>query len=633
MFNRSGNLACFVLFFGVSSFLLGGCAVSLAADITPPPGAQSFVAEDTPSISDAALYPTVPPDPEQGASIYAEKCAACHGERGMGDGPQAGQLPVAVPPLGDVTIAQGARPVEWYRMVSEGNMERFMPAFRSLDDRQRWDVVAYALTLSMRTDALEQGKALYEQDCQACHGAAGEGSNQAPGWRDDTSRLASLSLVEMAQVINRGKGNMPAYADRLDASQRLALATYARSLSFKSPLQGNQAALQPEPTPNQTESVPSQSESTPSAISQVGEEIRMVVTGAIINGSGGTVPPGLTVQLEGYDGMEQIYVARSEVQADGTYRFEDAGFVPGRAFIASVEYNGFVFNSDVYHSLSGEFQNPLDLPITIYDTTSDLSGLKVDRLHVFFDFTNPETVQIAELFLLNNTGNRVIASDPPGQPVVSFTLPQGATNLQFQNGVLGGRFVETEGGFGDTQSIAPGAGTQILFAYDLPFKRKMEVSIPIPLVVDAAIVMLPQGSMSIQSDQLQPMGQRQIQGVSLDLYSATALQPGSVLKMTLSGRMGNATTIQTGQVGSLIAGALALALVLGGGLFWYLRQRKPVPAPVGIEAVDSTPLESREALIDAIIALDDLHKAGKLDDTAYRQRRAELKDRLRSLAD
>ncbi len=298
-----------------------------------------------------------------------------------------------------------------------------------------------------------------------------------------------------------------------------------------------------------------------------------------------------------------------------------------------MEYNGFVFNSDVYHSLSGEFQNPLDLPITIYDTTSDLSGLKVDRLHVFFDFTNPETVQIAELFLLNNTGNRVIASDPPGQPVVSFTLPQGATNLQFQNGVLGGRFVETEGGFGDTQSIAPGAGTQILFAYDLPFKRKMEVSIPIPLVVDAAIVMLPQGSMTIQSDQLQPMGQRQIQGVSLDLYSATALQPGSVLKMTLSGRMGNATTIQTGQVGSLIAGALALALVLGGGLFWYLRQRKPVPAPVGIEAVDSTPLESREALIDAIIALDDLHKAGKLDDTAYRQRRAELKDRLRSLAD
>ncbi len=633
-FNRPDNLTRFVLFSLFSIVFLSGCAVSLAADITPPPEAQSFVAQGTPPVSDAALYPTVPPDPQEGAAIYAEKCAACHGERGMGDGPQAEQLPVAVPPLGDVTIAQGARPVDWYRLVSEGNMERFMPAFRSLDDRQRWDVVAYALTLSMQADTLEQGRTLYEQNCQACHGAAGEGSNQAPGWRDDTSRLASLSLVDMAQIINSGKGNMPAFGDRLDASQRLALATYSRSLGFNSPAQGNQTAQQPGVAPSETEAVPDQqSEGMPSASNLAGEEIRMEVTGSIIHGSGDAVPPGLTVQLEGYDGMEQIYVARSDVQPDGTYRFEDAGFVPGRAFIASVEYNGFVFNSDVYHSLADTFQSPLELPITIYNTTTDLSALKVDRMHVFFDFTNPETVQIAELFLLNNTGSRVIVSDPPGQAVINFPLPEGATNLQFQNGVLGERFVETEGGFGDTQSIAPGAGSQILFAYDLPFKRRMDVSIPIPLAVDAAIVMLPQGSMTIQSDQLQPMGQRQIQGVSLDLYSATALQPGSTLKMTLSGRMGNGVNIQSGQTGSLIAGALALAAVLGGGLFWYLRQRKPLAARVAVEAAEPAEMESREALIDAIIALDELHKAGNLDDAVYQQRRAELKDRLRTLAD
>ncbi|MEN4011305.1 MAG: c-type cytochrome [Chloroflexota bacterium] len=627
MSKRSGKYICSAFFLMVSAFVLSGCAVSLAADITPPPDAQSFTIQDTPTTRNAAQYPTVPPDPEQGAVIYAEKCAACHGERGMGDGPQAGQLPIAVPPLGDFTLAQGARPEEWYLLVSEGNMERFMPAFRSLDDRQRWDVVAYALTLSMRADTIEQGKALYAQSCQSCHGAAGEGSNQAAGWRDDTSRLASLSLVEMARVINDGKGNMPAFGDRLDSEQRLALASYVRSLSFKSPVQGSPTGLQPEVPQNQN-----QPETLPSA-PQAGEEIRFSVTGSIVNGSGGLVPPGLTVQLEGYDGMEQVYIAQSKVREDGTYTFSDTGFVPGRAFIASVEHNGFVFNSEVYHSLTETFQSPLDLPITIYDTTSDLSALKVDRMHVLFDFTNPEMLQVALMYLLNNTSNRVIVSDSPGGAVLTYALPQEATNLQFRDGVLGERFIETENGFGDTQSIAPGAGMQVLYAYDLPFRRRMDLSIPIPLAVDAAIIMLPQGSMTIQGQQLQPMGQRQVQGVSLDVYTAAALPPGSTLDITLSGRMGSGINIQSGQTWSLIAGALALVAVLAGGGFWYFRQRRVAESFAAVQPIEAGLPESREALIDGIIALDDLYKAGKLDHATYQHRRTELKDRLRSVMD
>ena len=34
--------------------------------------------------------------------------------------------------------------------------------------------------------------------------------------------------------------------------------------------------------------------------------------------------------------------------------------------------------------------------------------------------------------------------------------------------------------------------------------------------------------------------------------------------------------------------------------------------------------------MEAIIALDDLHRAGKIPESAYQQRRAELKEQLRS---
>lgn len=600
---------------------LSGCTVSLAADVTPPPNAQSFVAQPASATSEV-LYPTVPPDPQRGAQIYAEKCAACHGERGMGDGPQASQLTVPVPPLGDLSLAQGARPVEWFQIVTNGNIERFMPPFRSLDERQRWDVVAYALSLSLSQDLLAQGAEIYQQKCQNCHGTEGQGSAQAPGWRDDTSRLASLSLVEMTGIIRRGKGNMPAYAGELSESQILALAAYSRSLSFET------SALVQSPTLSQI--APGTAEQAEGEQVQAASELRLPIRGEVVNGSGGQLPPGLTAELAGYDGMVQVFAAETEVAADGTYTFPDVEIVPGRAFIVSVNYQGFTFNSDVFHNLGEPVSSPIELPVTVYDTTTDLSALRVDRLHVFFDFTNPDVIQVAELFLLNNTGSKVISGNAPGQPVVEFELPAGASNLQFQSGAAGGRFVMTEKGFADTQPILPGAGSQILFAYDLPLSRRTTVRIPINLPVDAAIVMIPQGTMTLQSSQLQPMGQRQIQGVTLDLFSTTDLQAGSTLEMTLSGRMSSPINLQTGQTGALIAGALALVLVAVGGVFWYLRQQKST-TPVDEQPPVET--ESREALMDAIIALDDLYKSGQLSEEVYQQRRAELKDRLRALMD
>lgn len=600
---------------------LSGCTVSLAADVTPPPNAQSFVAQPASATSEV-LYPTVPPDPQRGAQIYAEKCVACHGERGMGDGPQASQLTVPVPPLGDLSLAQGARPVEWFQIVTNGNIERFMPPFRSLDERQRWDVVAYALSLSLSQDLLAQGAEIYQQKCQNCHGTEGQGSAQAPGWRDDTSRLASLSLVEMTGIIRLGKGNMPAYAGELTESQILALAAYSRSLSFET------SALVQSPTLSQI--APGTAEQAEGEQVQAASELRLPIRGEVVNGSGGQLPPGLTAELAGYDGMVQVFAAETEVAADGTYTFPDVEIVPGRAFIVSVNYQGFTFNSDVFHNLGEPLSSPIELPVTVYDTTTDLSALRVDRLHVFFDFTNPDVIQVAELFLLNNTGSKVISGNAPGQPVVEFELPAGASNLQFQSGAAGGRFVMTEKGFADTQPILPGAGSQILFAYDLPLSRRTTVRIPINLPVDAAIVMIPQGTMTLQSSQLQPMGQRQIQGVTLDLFSTTDLQAGSTLEMTLSGRMSSPINLQTGQTGALIAGALALVLVAVGGVFWYLRQQKST-TPVDEQPPVET--ESREALMDAIIALDDLYKSGQLSEEVYQQRRAELKDRLRALMD
>jgi len=91
----------------LSSLFLSAC--SLAEDITPPPGAEQMaVAQEQPLATNGPLFPLVPPSPADGQAVFAEKCAPCHGPAGMGDGPQAAQLPNPVAPIGSADFARQA---------------------------------------------------------------------------------------------------------------------------------------------------------------------------------------------------------------------------------------------------------------------------------------------------------------------------------------------------------------------------------------------------------------------------------------------------------------------------------------------------------------------------------------------
>ena len=133
-----------------AGLLLAGCNLTLAEDIEPPP---DYV-PPTPMPTLGPLYPASSPDVQKGAAIFAERCTPCHGATGLGDGPQSMQLPVAVPGIGLPEVARRSSPAEWFKMVTQGNLDRFMPPFASaLSDQERWDVVAYADRKSTRLNS------------------------------------------------------------------------------------------------------------------------------------------------------------------------------------------------------------------------------------------------------------------------------------------------------------------------------------------------------------------------------------------------------------------------------------------------------------------------------------------------
>jgi copper transport protein len=82
-----------------------------------------------------------------GAALYAQNCARCHGTAGHGDGPLAAGLH---PRPYDLTVHVGLHPdYQLFDYISNGIPSTAMPAWKGqLNDQQRWDLINYLRTLS-----------------------------------------------------------------------------------------------------------------------------------------------------------------------------------------------------------------------------------------------------------------------------------------------------------------------------------------------------------------------------------------------------------------------------------------------------------------------------------------------------
>ncbi len=374
-------------------------------------------------------------------------------------------------------------------------------------------------------------------------------------------------------------------------------------------------------------------EATPSA-AENSTNPKGSVTGSVSNGSGGALPPGLTATLHGYDAMTESHTQSAPVNDDGSYVFKDVDMPSGRVFLVTVDYQGSTYSSDITQ-LQQDSLN-LTIPVSIYDSTSDTSGISVDRLHLFFDFSVPDTLQVITLYVVSNTGNKTVVPAESGEAVLKFRLPSGAQDLQFQSGALGDRYVHTADGFGDTQPIPPGVDQhQVLYAYSLPYTGSINLDIPVSQAVKSAVILIPSSGVKLQSSQLQDSGSQSVQGASYRVFSADGLAAEDQIHLTLSGMPKPETgssLVTGGSTPGLLVGLGAFALAVLGAFYWMWRQRAGrIRAIMTPETPGQAVTETQEELLDAIITLDDLHKAGKLPDAAYQEHRAELKERLKAL--
>jgi cbb3-type cytochrome c oxidase subunit III len=630
------NLIILTLALFAFAMFSSACNITLADDIAPPPGYQQEMVTNIPQQAAASgpMYPLVAPDPNAGEAIYLDKCAPCHGVEGQGDGPRAPELPNPTTPFSSPAVSRAAAPSDWYDMVTRGNINRYMPPFPSLSERQRWDVVAYIRTLSSSPASIELGREVYEANCADCHGVDGRGTGiQASDLETplpDFSRqayMAEKSAQDFFLSVSSGvPPEMPPFHSTLEEEEIWAVSEYLHTFTYASAVR---LVNQTEPTPEAVSQEPSEA----TGEENIGEDGQGLVSGTVINASGGDPISEAEVTLHGFDGMQLVVTDTVTTDQEGAFAFENVEVVHGRVFLATVEYSNATYASNIV--TSDVDTSSITLNINAFETTTDTSALVIDRLHIFFDYTEPGIVQVIELYIISNPGRKTVVGEELGDPVVSFLLPEGAANLQFQDGELGDRYLPIPGGFADTTPVRPTMGEyQVLFGYDLPYERQLELVHPLNMPVEAVVILQPNDGVRVRSDRLADQGTRDVQGVSYQMYSGGPFPAGSSVSISLSGRPGGGM-IAFGSLDTLVIGlgAFGVVLIVAGFLMYRRNQFGQAVVDEETEEEEHLEEEDRESLVDAIIALDDQYQSGDLPEDAYRARRAELKLRLKELSD
>lgn len=85
---------------------------------------------------------------QRGRTIFQSKCALCHGAKADGNGARSKGLSRRAANFNNPEWRASTTPRELFRILSEGKRGTSMPAWPTLSKEQKWDVIAYVLSVA-----------------------------------------------------------------------------------------------------------------------------------------------------------------------------------------------------------------------------------------------------------------------------------------------------------------------------------------------------------------------------------------------------------------------------------------------------------------------------------------------------
>lgn len=367
------------------------------------------------------------------------------------------------------------------------------------------------------------------------------------------------------------------------------------------------------------------------------------ITGSVHNGTTNQpAPAGIQVTLHAYNSSYTATETLTTVlDADGRFQFTLTDKPSDWVYMVSTDYQELSFSSTIA-PLSGP--EPLNLPLTIYDTTSDPANVVIHQLNIALAMYG-ESVQITELYSFANSGTAVFRNQAAG---LQINLPSAAQSPTFERGLgpNSGYFpanevVQQDGRWLDTAPLRPGPNSLTLrVSYSLP-RSQLDLSRSLPYATNSIFVAVPDGlafaSEEWQQEATQSAGERG----ALQQFSQANLPQNSNLALTFQPEAVGSSNVTSPASYPLSDGLLSMIVLLLVTSVAF-RLLRPVPGQTAVPQL-ATPTASphptdnpansaeRWQLLFALADLDAAYKNGKLSEQEYQQRRQEIKTRLRNI--
>ena len=167
-----------------------------------------------------------------GARLFVENCAPCHGPEGRGDGPEADLFPARPRNLRDGVVARYDTAV-LVRRIREGRALALPLDPAALRARLR-DVDTIERHLrrlpTVKWPAVRRGMDPYAEYCERCHGPFGETTDTTLDLADP-ARQKRLDDATIRAVMHRGHGGMPPLPALVTQDRERDLVAFVRILS------------------------------------------------------------------------------------------------------------------------------------------------------------------------------------------------------------------------------------------------------------------------------------------------------------------------------------------------------------------------------------------------------------------
>jgi hypothetical protein len=274
----------------------------------------------------------------------------------------------------------------------------------------------------------------------------------------------------------------------------------------------------------------------------------------------------------------------------------------------------------------------LHLVITVHETAASDQSILVDSHHIIVDFAN-DALLLQEMYILHNTGDTTYVGTE--HATVRFSLPEDAANVTSRDPQTESRLVRTQDGLALTRPVKPGQ-SEVAYSYGVPYDGSQTALSWLVLYPTRHVdVLVANVGIQVDSQKLEYQGLTAGDETSYLHFGAEDLSVGAEADLLISGAApGAAVPVPASQswsqglqeVGPMMALTMGLlgALLALAQLRWGRRSE-----PLARQAIE--PSAHRDELLQQIADLDDAFTEDRLDQQAYEQLRARMKQRLRDV--